>query len=366
MIRIKYIILIIIAIIFIACEKQEAVQKTNYMLHCLMVEGEAPKIIACKTLEVFPEYPFDILYYDYLNYSDELKNTEFTINIKNNHLVFNKFENIEEDITSDNNQNNWGSIPNGNTSINYLTNKEIKIKPGDNYEIQVDIYGYDYDNKKMAIVEILKAKTKIPTHVGIEVSQMPNITREDKYGDYSVSYLYYKTILDDPANEKNYYYLLPYMVELLPEDDINTLDFDSLWFANGKRDGYSDLNVNTFNIEGLYPNDNKDNNYKNEYFKGYLFSDETFDGKIKEINLLLQEYRYNSSGDRTSYAVFELYHLSEEYYRYYYAHQNQQEWKEENLYREPVQLYTNIQNGLGIFAGASLSRQIMKIESKPE
>ena len=67
----------------------------------------------------------------------------------------------------------------------------------------------------------------------------------------------------------------------------------------------------------------------------------------------------------TKYLVAELMHVSKEFYNYYTTLSNQRN-SQFDIYSEPTQLYTNIENGLGVFAGASMSTNNLKIIPKPE
>jgi hypothetical protein len=60
----------------------------------------------------------------------------------------------------------------------------------------------------------------------------------------------------------------------------------------------------------------------------------------------------------------EVLHISEELYQYLYT-QYLQINNITDVYSEPVQVYSNIDNALGIFASASMEVKYLKFESKP-
>ncbi len=353
----KFLLLITFAVLTLSCEKQAPpLQKTDYMLHCLMIEGENPKIKVWRTLQAFPEYAFDILYYAQLQYSEENEYTDFRINITGNNTVFNKFE----EVVIDNEQPSFliNEVPNGNFQESYLTSDEITIKPGNTYEIQIDIFNNDYENKE--VIECLKAKTTIPEKVEIGVSQLPNSIETN--GAYADTNLVYEISFNDPPINNNFYYLLVYSIA--PKtSDIENINLDSLWLAYG---AFQSFDADKPNLNALLSNMANINIFGLEQdmplqFVGFLFSDEQFDGLNKVIRLEMDSHQFNMS----EYLFIDLLTINEEYYKYYYAIDKQNQLQEENLYTEPVQLYTNIENGLGVFAGASISRQVLKIESKP-
>ncbi len=361
--KISTIIIIILVIFSIACEKQEPVQKNQYMFHCLLIEGDAPKIKVWKTLPTFPKYAFDVLYFEQegLGYSNETKNSNFLMNIKCNNETY---DNFETKIIEVKNTNNYSlNPPNGNYEINYLTNNEIEAKPGDNFEVQVDILEMDYYTNTQTIIETLKAKTIIPKKINIDVAQQPDLIK--KRDDYIDTALVYEVSFDDPVGS-NYYYMLVYSIDV-GSASLESIDLDSLWLNHAVNYEY-EQNPNQTRITVISENSqimseaigNQSDFSLNS--RGVLFNDERFNGSKKKIILSVPTYYTNSS----QYLFIDLLHVNENYYNYYYALYKQNEWKEENLYAEPVQLYTNIENGLGVFAGASLSRQILKIESKPQ
>ncbi len=82
-------------------------------------------------------------------------------------------------------------------------------------------------------------------------------------------------------------------------------------------------------------------------------SDEAFNGQIFSLDLtigLLSEF--------IEYTSFEaqLKHITEEHYLYGTTAQLQEQETAENPFSQPVQVFGNIENGLGIFAGFGKSR----------
>jgi len=357
MTKIKYLLFsLALCYTFYACEKQEPLTSNDYMLHCLLIEGEAPKIKIGRTLKTITDYPFDLLYYDQLGYQPDDYNSELEITIKNNELIYDLFE-LEyiQDI-----KDTPSDIPLSFNQISYLTNKEIEIKPGADFEIQADIFGQNEDFN-WVVKETLRAKTIIPERVSLDVSQLANSASPME--DYFTNAMVYEISFNDVAEKNNYYYLIVYKIN--PGTvDINNVNLDSLWLDRSIG-SYQDYDPDRPNMrvlrnhggEAIFVGFELENTLP---FDGLLLDDEQFNGTKKVITLELDTF-YDGSG----YLFIDLLHISEEYYNYYYALVKQNENREENIYAEPVQLYTNIENGLGIFAGASLSRQILKIESKP-
>jgi hypothetical protein len=84
------------------------------------------------------------------------------------------------------------------------------------------------------------------------------------------------------------------------------------------------------------------------HYKKICFSDKLIDGEDYELVILLDKELLRGK------TYFKLYSLSREYY-FYKKSVMQSIDSQLDLFAEPVQVYTNIQNGVGIFAGASVS-----------
>ena len=85
--------------------------------------------------------------------------------------------------------------------------------------------------------------------------------------------------------------------------------------------------------------------------EGVIFNDEVINGKEYTIWFKGNSYYYDNNESRSVYyIIFKT--VSKEFYRYYISlakHMNAQG----EIFMEPVQVYTNIENGFGIFAGYS-------------
>lgn len=97
----------------------------------------------------------------------------------------------------------------------------------------------------------------------------------------------------------------------------------------------------------------------NEFSSGsdLLFDDKLFDGKDFELALKVRHAAYQSTTPSPLRVV--LVTCSQEYYRYLTS-KNLQENIANDPFSEPVQVYSNIQNGLGIFAGYSTSVLVLE------
>lgn len=93
-------------------------------------------------------------------------------------------------------------------------------------------------------------------------------------------------------------------------------------------------------------------------YEGYL-SDQYFNGGTKRLDLDVQTYFNGPTPDTNITVVFNLYHISMDYYQHEKT-KAAQDQSDGGLFSEPVQVYTNIVNGYGVVAGASLTREEIK------
>jgi hypothetical protein len=104
----------------------------------------------------------------------------------------------------------------------------------------------------------------------------------------------------------------------------------------------------------LYGNDDRFLKDESINFEGkFYFEDLLFDGMTKSVEFGLSDFAYMESD--TIWLSVNLEQLDQSYYKYilsYNAYQN----ASGNPFAEPVQVYTNVVGGYGIFSGTSVSR----------
>lgn len=178
------------------------------------------------------------------------------------------------------------------------------------------------------------------------------------YDDYSNRVLNVKLKFKDKANEKNYYRLLV---------RANTGKWRPNWRIDDDTIGV--IEVSTFYPGNLLQNDlilNPDEEGANDFLFGSpsnrysVFTDEFIDGKEHELKF---SFRLNNSvwynGEELSSeeheGEFYNYHISlqaitRETYLYLLS-SNANRWYSDDYFSEPAQVFTNVENGLGIFGG---------------
>ncbi len=339
--------IVFLSFLLLSCEESvPEYDETEYYMHCLLVEGQQPRITLGQTLNVYPEHAFNLVYHREIY--------DYDISMTRNGEPLQGLKTCKYFV--ENYNNNY--YPLAMDQIPYLTYEDAVIGAGDSYSVQVEVLNLDN-----SILKILKAETVIPHHIPVELEYI----KDGEDGTYLNSVVY-EISFTDPADQNNFYYLLPFVVSVPIGMDIKDLNIDSLW---DYPENYPDINLHTQKsimkkIVGLndydktlssYTTYNNDANYL-----GYLFNDENFDGEKKTIVFNVDGYYQNIEKD--AYLFFQLFHLTEDFYKYYSTVLNQHN-TQQDVYSEPVQLYTNVQNGLGLFAGASLTEENILIQPNP-
>lgn len=201
----------------------------------------------------------------------------------------------------------------------------------------------------------LKAGCRIPSRPTIgEISYDWDTTSYDySYGDDATTHSYgnvtVKFILTDPANEKNYYMLR--VAQRMKNYDYNGEDESwSNWFYSYitvEDNVLFDPNLTNEIIE-IGDADNEGNRI--------LFTDERINGKDHQISFDL----YYNSIDTYQYRL-ELYSLSRDSY-YFFKTRKAAESQDDftGIFAEPVQIYTNVDGGIGILGGIASKKYILK------
>ncbi|MBI2968605.1 MAG: DUF4249 domain-containing protein [Bacteroidetes bacterium] len=204
--------------------------------------------------------------------------------------------------------------------IGFYTNPLIKITAGASYEIRVSAGDYP----------AVTSTNTIPLAKMIIIKQVKDSV---KIGEAQMEqYVTEVTIeIPDQAAEVNFY-----AIQIYAEDTFYSSWDDSVW-----------VNSYFLNLSTRDPVLGQ----TEEYTQMLKFSDELFNGKNYSAIFYFEETDKNSIDSVFLY----FYSLSSSYYYYsvtkdlYYRTHN-------NPFSEPVQVYTNIENGLGIFAGRCGSR----------
>jgi len=206
-------------------------------------------------------------------------------------------------------------------------------------------YGYEYkvvyeNNNKMIV-----GKCKIPF-----AEKFKNI-RYIRFDELSHSHLL-EIKIDDPSDKKNYYIFEAYTLDSI-------FDYDTLGNITGgylyKNPAYVTIQeesiLNVYNSVYWYP-----------YISGgIMFSDDLFDGTLFTINFNLSTNNYYYENVPDSVEVYLITHsINEDLYNYLSSYQEYLD-AEGGFFVEPVNVFSNIENGIGVFGSTIFTLDSMKV-----
>ena len=184
----------------------------------------------------------------------------------------------------------------------------------------------------------VRSQNVIPSLINIiGIDTATSYSNGEKYLDLIINF-------EDPGNITNYYLVETYMVS----EGLEIENGDTLFAEIDTNKAFMLLNDEVFQNGGSPWQDQG------------LFNDILFNGQSKslEISLPNEDYFWNEAGYIWSYRNiglrFYLHNISQDYY-YYRRSLELYNQASDNPFAQPVQVYSNIENGFGIFAGAQVN-----------
>lgn len=197
-----------------------------------------------------------------------------------------------------------------NYPINYvLPENTVQFIEGSSYTIEVIADGFP----------TVTAQTIVPA-----VSSLgPVVFEEDGPSSGDIEFSSIEFVLDDAADQEDFYEAF-----LLEEEEINGQTFYRPTYILDYLDPVME--------QGLS-------------YESILLRDGSFDGLEKSVQLLIDQWYLNTSSSDIDKLYVAFRDVSEDHYLYSRsAHQNVD--NAENPFASPVQVYTNMDNGIGIFS----------------
>lgn len=243
-----------------------------------------------------------------------------------------------------NNLNNWYSDTAEKRPEKGYRSK-LKVKAGKTYKLEVTHKDYD----------AVQCETYVPKVIPIESLDTSTYTSIEH--GYEQKIMHLKLTFKDPADEDNYYRLIAYYthgepaIERYSENEADTIIYVS--------EDYLRINDPIINPEQEDANDILFSNPPNIY---QVFTDELIQGKEYTINSdlsLFNVYYPELIGQIDSLGGFYrlkiiLQSLSREAYLYLKTSYEHQYYNGE-LFVEPVQVFSNVEGGIGIFGAQASS-----------
>lgn len=201
-----------------------------------------------------------------------------------------------------------------------------KTEPGKQYKITVEAAGYP----------MAEAEAEAPQQVPLVLQSIVDTTMPSPFGGGFVMALAITIQFNEPAATKDYYQLNFYSADQL----MYNLPLQPSWECLGIKDASIAPQLDAINGESCVSGD-------------IVFNDALFNGKSKQVVSSVSPHVIfalpdSASGD-TVYPVFKLARISEARYRYHKSYKKAQE-ADGNPFAEPVNVYSNVKNGHGIFS----------------
>ncbi len=242
---------------------------------------------------------------------------------------------------------------------------EYVPKQGDEIKICVKSQSLPLSDGKVIKLDDVEAVTKLPSttprieviSTEVEYKERDYIKVEDSLKADSVlitdlhgadTVMNIKMRIVDPGNEKNYYRLL---VRSMGKKQIAPQAANSTYFC---ADNFKCSNVLFYDSDleepyGLIP----------AYFSN-VFDDELINGQEYEITV---ETRMRSKSEIPPYVIVELQHLSPDLY-YYLKDIEVFRISDFDLYDNPIQIWSNVSGGWGVFGAMTYDTHIIPFENK--
>ena len=207
----------------------------------------------------------------------------------------------------------------------YTSPTGLTPQANQSYTIEASASGY----------ESVNASNSIPS--AVPIYQLDTVTSTNSDGE---TILEATITFQDPPNISNYYMLEVYVTGTW----INEWEEDTIEIREPLQISCDDINVETvnrFNFGG----------FENTYLY-LMLKDQNFDGE--NYSLTFSVINYAELKDMDLFGEIRLVNTSEEYFNYLKSF-NMYQRTINNPFATPVQVYSNVNNGMGIFAGGTLT-----------
>lgn len=222
-------------------------------------------------------------------------------------------------------------------SAGYLEENPDKIRDATLklFKNDIEIEGFYYSFDEYKLPSPLNGELGDEFRLEVEVPGIGKVTSEtkvtpefdvlsiEKKGEgYSIDdeefFPEYEVIINDDSNENNYY-----AIEILRLDTVQLF---------------------TYSLTTL---DSNDPNIHDWYLEGLVFNDNTFNGEEKKVQVFVKDS--NGSLNENEAYLFIVKSITPELYQFARTYTNYR-YNLNNPFAEPVTVYSNIENGFGVFS----------------
>ena len=236
--------------------------------------------------------------------------------------------------------NNYGEKPIIlDTSYHYMAADKYP-QPGKTYQLEVESETYGS----------IRTETTVPFPV--QINKVESVVEEKQTDNYRYNQLNFKVRFTDPADEENYYRILLHKIEGKLDNWKDSTD--QTIYINNTQSGlklYTEDNIFFYEKENAnsFVVGETDNNYG-------IFTDETINGKEYELkfSITMNPVELDTTvGEFFAYRI-ELQSITKDMY-YYLKSIDQQEIMYQFPFSEPIPVYSNVENGIGVLGSYSSS-----------
>lgn len=200
---------------------------------------------------------------------------------------------------------------------------EFQPQLGTNYRVTAESAGYDN----------VEANDRVPNKVDIIKVDTQRVTVEAGYSEMRL-----RVNFEDPENESNYYMIQVLNVYEVKIDTSTVEYYDNVW-----------MNTTDPNVEGA-------NGVDGAWGERLILTDKKIDGKKYEFVLNMDTWPFDYEEGNVRLRLFS---LSEAAYNYFVSLDQYQRTRD-NPFATPVQVFSNVDKGFGIFGGAAISEIPLK------
>jgi len=237
-------------------------------------------------------------------------------------------------------------VPNA-TVLLTVNGEEKRVQSADDYYYSdASVYVSDYVPQQG---DLLRYEISAPGYTSVWAESVvpqavPILTTDTAtFIEDNSNYLKCSLKFNDPPGKKNYYRILVFH---------KSREYDSYPI-------YSTVYSDDMALAGSGVEDIMGEGSSNEY---QIFSDDLFDGKEYTLKFWFQP-QHNVYYETDYHIVLQS--ISYEYYMYLRTSSVQSDYEDGmTLWAEPTQVYNNIHGGIGIFASASQSEQILHFDAR--
>ncbi len=204
--------------------------------------------------------------------------------------------------------------------------------------------------------EEVRATTTMPNLTMIKSASITDTSTRNVFYYGETRFIDFLVEFDDNANEENYYFL-----SILQKE---TFSDEYSGFENVSYRTYCFTSIDPAFVQEETGDIEIDTSEPYYCSNAVLLTDGTFNGQNKKIKVSIEDYTYWGGGygyedNRQLEWIVNLGTISKDFFLFKKS-AYQQAWVDGNPFAEPVQVYSNTDNGFGVFAGYSMQTAIVE------